>query len=111
MKTRLTISMVIILLTLWGVLTLKAANVQAQTDLPASCLARLDFYYACQNSDWRPDDNLDKRAVGRETAVTPAEFISLYSGRLGNWLPGTTDICTSRMDYFYACRNGWQPSR
>ena len=111
MKTKQTMAMVMILLALWGVLALWPTTAQAQTALPESCLARLDFYYACQNSDWRPDDSLDEGAVAAETAVTLSEFIALYSGRLGSWTPDITDICTSRMDYFYACRNGWQPRR
>ena len=111
MKTKQTIELVMILLALWGVLVLWPTNVQAQTVLPASCLARLDFYYACKNSDWRPDGSLDKGAVAGETAVTLLEFIAFYSDRLGNWTPDITGICTSRMDNFYACRNGWQPER
>ena len=111
MKTKQLISVAMIVIALWGVLALWTTDAQAQTALPESCLARLDFYYACKNSDWRPDDSLDEGAVAEETALTLSKFIALYSGRLGGWTPDTTDICTSRMDYFYACRNGWQPGR
>ena len=111
MKTKQLISVAMIVMALLGALALWATEAQAQRTLPESCLARLDFYYACQNSDWRPDDSLDEGAVAKETAVTLSEFIALYSGRLGSWTPDITDICTSRMDYFYACHNGWQAGR
>jgi hypothetical protein len=111
MKTKQLISVAMIVLALGGVLTLWTTDAQAQSTLPESCLARLDFYYACQNSDWRPDNSLDKGVATTETAVTLAEFVSLYTGHPVSWIPDVTDLCTSRMDYFYACRNGWQPGR
>jgi hypothetical protein len=111
MKTKQAMIIVMILFTLCGVLALWTTDVQAQRTLPPSCLARLDYYYACKNSDWRPDESLDEGPAAAETATTLAEFISLYTGRPSSWTADIPDICTSRMDYFYACRNGWQPGQ
>lgn len=121
MKTKQIISMVMLFFALGGVLALLPTNVQAQTAVPVSCLERLDFFYACQNSDWRPDGSQNKgvvagKPVATSTEVTfsaPARLDHMYAYRLGDWLPDVTtntfDICASGLDFLYACQNGWQP--
>jgi len=121
MKTKQIISIAMILLALGGVLALLPTNVQAQTAVPVSCFDRLDFFYACQNSDWRPDGSQSRGVVTGKPAVTPTEITSpaparldyMYAYRLGDWLPdvetNTLDFCASGLDFLYACQHGWLP--
>jgi hypothetical protein len=123
MKTKQIISIVMLFFALGGVLALLPTTVQAQTAVPISCLERLDYFYACQNSDWRPDGSQSRGVVTGKPAVTPTEITSpaparldfMYAYRLGNWLvdveTNTVDYCASRLDFLYACRHGWQMTR
>jgi hypothetical protein len=123
MKTKQIISIVMLFFALGGVLALLPTTVQAQTAVPISCLERLDYFYACQNSDWRPDGSQDRGIVAGKPVVVPAESASVVPGRLdymyayrmGDWLLDVEthafDFCASRLELSNTCLNSWQLMR
>jgi hypothetical protein len=92
MKTKQSVLLLMGLLALLSGLMLWQEDGQAQAAVPEGCLSRLDFFYACQNSEWRPASGVEAREDGglNKASDRPAE-------------------CLNGLDFMYACRhNNWR---